>query len=64
MVVNNVNKFLVIILSELFIQRTLDGVASAGVIAVMLFGCLYAHSIVLRRSHKRCRTMTPPLTSE
>ena len=44
MVVNNVNKFLVIILSELFIQRTLDGVASAGVVTVMLFGCLYAHS--------------------
>ena len=44
MVANNVNKFLVIILSELFIQRTLDGVASAGVVAVMLFGCLYAQS--------------------
>ena len=44
MVANNVNKFLVIILSELFIQRTLDRVASAGVVAVMLFGCLYAQS--------------------
>jgi hypothetical protein len=44
MVANNVNKFLVIILSELFIQRTLDSVASAGVVAVMLFGCLYAQS--------------------
>jgi len=44
MVVNNVNKFLVIILSELFIQRTLDDVATAGVVTVMLFGCLYAHS--------------------
>ena len=44
MVANNVNKFLVIIFSELFIQRTLDGVASAGVVAVMLFGCLYAQS--------------------
>ena len=44
MVANNVNKFLVIIFSELFIQRTLDGVASVGVVAVMLFGCLYAQS--------------------
>lgn len=44
MVANNVNKFLVIILSEIFVQRTLDGVASAGVVAVMAFGCLYAQS--------------------
>lgn len=44
MVANNVNKFLVIILSEVFLQRTLDGVASAGAVAVMLFGCFYAQS--------------------
>lgn len=44
MVANNMTKFLDIILSELFIQRTLDGVASAGVVAVMFFGCLYAQS--------------------
>lgn len=44
MVASNVNKFLVIMLGDMFLQRTLDGVASAGAVAVMLFGCLYAQS--------------------
>jgi hypothetical protein len=44
MVANNVNKFFVIMLSECFIQRTLDGVSSLGVAVVMLFGGLYGEA--------------------
>jgi hypothetical protein len=44
MVANNVNKFFVIMLSECFIQRTLDGVSSLGVAVVMLFGWLYGEA--------------------
>lgn len=44
MVANNVNKFLVIIASEVFIQRTLDTVASAGTVVALAFGWLYARS--------------------
>ena len=44
MVANNVNKFFVIMLSECFIQRTLDDVSSLGVAAVMLFGWLYGEA--------------------
>jgi hypothetical protein len=48
MVANNVNKFAVIVLSELFVQRTLDTVASLGTLVVLYFGWLYsqARSIV------------------
>ena len=35
-------QFLVILLSELFVQRTLDAVATAGTVTVMLFGWAYA----------------------
>ena len=44
MVANNVNKFFVIMLSECFIQRTLDGVSSLGIAVVMLFGWLYGEA--------------------
>jgi len=44
MVANNVNKFFVIMLSECFVQRTLDGVSSLGVAVVMLFGWLYGEA--------------------
>lgn len=37
-------QFLVIILSELFVQRTLDAVATAGTFTVLLFGWAYARS--------------------
>jgi hypothetical protein len=44
MVANNVNKFFVILLSECFIQGTLDGFSSLGVVVVMLFGWLYGEA--------------------
>jgi Triose-phosphate Transporter family len=44
MVANNANKFMVIVLSEIFIQRTLDTGATVGVALVLLFGGLYARS--------------------
>lgn len=44
MVANNVNKFFVIILSEIFVQSTLDAVATAGCVTVLLFGFWYARS--------------------
>jgi hypothetical protein len=37
-------QFLVIILSELFVQRTLDDVATAGAFIVLLFGWTYARA--------------------
>jgi hypothetical protein len=37
MVANNVNKFAVIILSELFVERTLDDVSTIGTILVSFF---------------------------
>ena len=37
-------QFLVIILSELFVQRTLDAVATAGTFIVLLFGWAYARA--------------------
>jgi GDP-mannose transporter len=37
-------QFLVIILSELFVQRTLDALATAGTFTVLLFGWAYARS--------------------
>lgn len=42
MVANNVNKFFVIILSEVLIQQTLDSLATLGAIAVLFFGWLYS----------------------
>ena len=44
MVCNNVNKFAVIILSEVFIASTMDGVSRLGSAAVLLFGFWYARS--------------------
>jgi GDP-mannose transporter len=44
MVANNVNKFVVIIVSEIFVQATLDIVASTGAILVLIFGWLYSQS--------------------
>ena len=37
-------QFLVIILSEMFVQRTLDAVATAGTFFVLLFGWAYARA--------------------
>jgi drug/metabolite transporter (DMT)-like permease len=42
MVANNVNKFAVIILSELFVERTLDDVSAFGTLIVMFFGWFYS----------------------
>ena len=42
MVANNVNKFAVIILSEVFVERTLDNVSTLGTIIVMFFGWFYS----------------------
>lgn len=42
MVANNVNKFAVIILSEVFVERTLDDVSTLGTILVMFFGWFYS----------------------
>ncbi|UJR20076.1 hypothetical protein I4U23_023208 [Adineta vaga] len=44
MVANNVNKFSVILLSELFIKSTLDLVASIGAISVLCLGWLYSQT--------------------
>ncbi|CAF1400705.1 unnamed protein product [Adineta steineri] len=41
MVVNNVNKFSIIVLSEIFIKSTLNIVASMGAVSVICFGWLY-----------------------
>jgi hypothetical protein len=43
-VANNVNKFAVIILSELFVQRTLGMASSTGTLVVMFFGWFYAQT--------------------
>ena len=44
MVANNVNKFTLIVLSEIFIEITLDLKSSVGAIFVILFGWLYSKS--------------------
>ena len=44
MVANNVNKFSLIILSEIFVQATLDITASVGAIFVLFFGWLYSQA--------------------
>lgn len=44
MVANNVNKFSLIILSELFVQSTLDVTASIGAIFVLFCGWLYSQT--------------------
>ncbi|CAF3424411.1 unnamed protein product [Rotaria socialis] len=44
MVANNANKFSLIILSEIFVQSTLDVSASIGAISVLLLGCLYSQA--------------------
>lgn len=38
------SQFLVIIASEVFIQRTLDAVATSGTLAVTAFGWLYSRA--------------------
>jgi len=42
MVANNVNKFAVIILSEVFVERTLDNISTLGTVLVMFFGWFYS----------------------
>ena len=42
MVANNVNKFAVIILSEVFVERTLDDISTMGTVLVMFFGWFYS----------------------
>ena len=44
MVANNVNKFSLIILSEVLVQSTLDITASVGAISVLFFGWLYSQA--------------------
>lgn len=44
MVANNVNKFALIILSELFVQSTLDLIASIGAVFVLFCGWLYSQT--------------------
>lgn len=48
MVANNVNKFAVILLSELFIQRTLDNVSMLGTVLVMFFGWFYSQTKTMK----------------
>ena len=45
MVANNVNKFSIIVLSEVFVQSTLDMMASIGAVLVLFLGWLYSHTI-------------------
>ena len=42
MVANNVNKFLLIVLSEVLVESTLNVTASMGAISVLIFGWLYS----------------------
>jgi hypothetical protein len=44
MVANNANKFSIIVLSEIFIQPTLDIMASIGAVSVLLLGWLYSQT--------------------
>ena len=44
MVANNVNKFALIVLSELLVESTLDLTASIGAVFVLLFGWLYSQT--------------------
>lgn len=44
MVANNANKFSLIIISEIFIQFTLDMAASVGALSVLCLGCLYSQA--------------------
>lgn len=45
MVANNVNKFVIIILSEIFVQSTLDTTAVIGAVSVLIFGWIYSQTI-------------------
>lgn len=44
MVANNVNKFALIVISEIFFQSTLDMTASLGALSVLFFGWLYTQA--------------------
>jgi drug/metabolite transporter (DMT)-like permease len=44
MVANNANKFSIIVLSEIFVQSTLDITASVGALSVLLYGWLYSQT--------------------
>ncbi|CAF3632735.1 unnamed protein product [Rotaria socialis] len=44
MVANNANKFFIIVLSQIFVQFTLDLKASIGAISVLFLGCLYSQA--------------------
>ncbi|CAF1524253.1 unnamed protein product [Adineta ricciae] len=44
MVANNVNKFSVIVLSEILVKSTLDSIASIGAISVLFLGWLYSQT--------------------
>ncbi|CAF1140148.1 unnamed protein product [Adineta ricciae] len=52
MVTNNVNKFSVIVLSEIFVKSTLDIIASIGAISVLFLGWLYSQTT--RSASKSC----------
>lgn len=48
MVANNVNKFAVILLSEIFVERSMDAVSGFGTLLVLLFGWLYSKARALK----------------